>query len=259
MPDLLGRTTLVGENDLATTHPGLAAQAVGWDPTTLKAASNKRRRWRCAEGHEWDAIVFSRAKHGRGCPYCWGRVVTPGFNDLATLYPLLAAEVVGRDPRTLHAGTKEKVWWLCTEGHKWQASVNTRTRKLATGCPSCAGYGFDATSDAWLYLLQNDRWGLLKVGITNAPSTRVGLHQSRGWWLLDMQGPSDGSLVRGWEREILDALANNSAVLAPESIAGRFDGYTESWIMESFPASTLRELLELAPLAAAPDEKLRPH
>jgi hypothetical protein len=211
----------------------------------VKAASNKRCWWRCAEGHEWEALIFSRAREGRGCPYCWGRVVSPDVNDLATLHPLLAAEVIGRDPRTLHVGTKEKVWWRCAEGHEWEAAVSTRTRKLATGCPSCASYGFDPNSEGWLYLVEHDRWGLLQIGITNSPDKRVGLHTSRGWRLVDIEGPMDGALVRRLEHNILIAIAGSSALPVPESIAGRFDGYTESWVARSFPAGSLRRLMEL--------------
>jgi hypothetical protein len=39
-------------------------------------------------------------------------------------------------------------------------------------------------------------------------------------------------------------LANNGAKLAPEDVAGRFDGYTESWIAKSFPTKSLRELMD---------------
>lgn len=252
-PVCSGRTALLGVNDLATTHPELAAQAVGWDPTTLKAASNKRVRWRCKEGHEWEALIFSRAREGRGCPFCWGRLVTPGLNDLATLHPLLATEVISHDPAKLHAGTKDKVRWRCAEGHEWEAAVHTRTRKLASGCPACATYGFDPTKEGWLYLVQHDGWGLLQIGITNAPEQRVGLHERRGWRLLDTEGPMQGALVRNWERDILLSLADYGAIAAPETLAGRFDGYTESWVMASFPAQSIKD--DLMGIARADTEQ----
>jgi len=68
-PICSGQQTLCGYNDLATTHPELAAQANGWDPTTLLAFSNKKVSWKCAEGHAWEATVNSRSS-GRGCPSC---------------------------------------------------------------------------------------------------------------------------------------------------------------------------------------------
>jgi hypothetical protein len=63
---------------LAVKNPNLSKQ---WHPTKngnlmpsdVTAGSNKRVWWRCEKGHEWAAIVKSRAK-GSGCPYCSGRL-----------------------------------------------------------------------------------------------------------------------------------------------------------------------------------------
>lgn len=77
---------LAGYNDLATTHPDLAKQADGWDPTTVSAGAEKARLWRCELGHQWSAAVFSRSR-GNGCPICAGQRVLAGYNDLAALRP----------------------------------------------------------------------------------------------------------------------------------------------------------------------------
>ena len=68
-PYCSGHRVWVGFNDLATTMPELAAEVHGWDPTMLTAGSNARRAWKCAEGHEWTAVVNSR-RTGIGCPFC---------------------------------------------------------------------------------------------------------------------------------------------------------------------------------------------
>jgi hypothetical protein len=60
---------LKGFNDLATTHPQLALQAFGWDPTIVVASGNKRVKWKCAEGHIWSQRITER-KSGTGCPSC---------------------------------------------------------------------------------------------------------------------------------------------------------------------------------------------
>jgi hypothetical protein len=60
---------LVGYNDLATTNPELAAQADGWDPTTITTHSNKKVGWRCEKGHTWQTKVTHRST-GIGCPSC---------------------------------------------------------------------------------------------------------------------------------------------------------------------------------------------
>ena len=41
-------------------------------------------------------------------------------------------------PDQVTHGSKEKVWWKCGKGHRWQAAVHTRTGS-GTGCPVCAG------------------------------------------------------------------------------------------------------------------------
>lgn len=82
-----------GFNDLATTHPAVAAL---WHSTRNGALTPKdvsfgvQRRvwWVCPLGHEWEATVANRTlRQGSGCPFCAGKAVWPGFNDLATANP----------------------------------------------------------------------------------------------------------------------------------------------------------------------------
>ena len=61
---------------LADLHPVIAAEAHGWDPSTVKPASGQRKQWKCRDcGHEWPATVSKRTE-GKGCPACTER----GFN-----------------------------------------------------------------------------------------------------------------------------------------------------------------------------------
>ena len=244
-PVCAGRKVIPGVNDLATTHPALAAEALGWDPTTLVAGSNLRRRWHCAYGHEWDALLFSRSRDGRGCPYCARHWVTPGVNDLATLFPEIARELLDEDPSAIHAGSHRRLTWQCENGHVWPAQVSSRTAKSnPSGCPGCAPRGgFDVTQPGYLYLVEHEPWGLLQIGISNHPKGRLSLHQSRGWVALDLVGPMDGVLTRAWEHDILHLLRSVGADVANAKVAGTFDGYTESWVRASHPAVHLRELM----------------
>ncbi|MGI9135625.1 MAG: zinc-ribbon domain-containing protein, partial [Candidatus Nanopelagicales bacterium] len=72
----------------------LASQADGWDPSTVVPGSGAKKPWRCPEGHRWEAAINSR-NQGAGCPFCAGQRTIVGVNDLATTFPLLAAEAVG--------------------------------------------------------------------------------------------------------------------------------------------------------------------
>jgi hypothetical protein len=124
-------------NDLATTHPELAAELTSEDPTTLTAGSNKRVAWRCPKGHDYTTAPHLRTSQGQGCPYCSGRRVLADFNDLATTHADLAAEADGWDPRTISMGSHQTVKWKCKAGHTFSATPNSRTSK-ASGCPTCA-------------------------------------------------------------------------------------------------------------------------
>lgn len=79
-----------------------------------------------------------------GCPYCAGRKVLPGFNDLATLAPDVAQQwhptLNGAlTPQMVTAGSHRKVWWECEQGHVWKAVIYPRTGLKKCGCPVCAG------------------------------------------------------------------------------------------------------------------------
>jgi hypothetical protein len=55
----------------------------------------------------------------------------------------------------------------------------------------------------------------------------------------------EGDLARQWETDILRMLRRKGAALANSEIAGKFTGYTESWMKASFPISNLKELMQL--------------
>jgi hypothetical protein len=132
------RIVLAGFNDLATTHPDLAAEADGWDPTTMHKGTNKKVAWRCAQGHTWNAQISARTSQNQGCAVCIGRAVKAGFNDLGTTHPDIAREAFGWDPRTLTAGSQRKVGWRCDKGHTWETQV--AKRKAGNGCPVCSNF-----------------------------------------------------------------------------------------------------------------------
>jgi len=117
-PHCSGRVVLAGFNDLKTTHPSLAAQAHGWDPTTITGKSKEKRAWECQYGHVWEAEVRSRSVIGASCPFCEGRRAIPGVNDLATLHPQVAAQAHGWDPSVVNPNSHKKLEFICARGHK---------------------------------------------------------------------------------------------------------------------------------------------
>ena len=136
-----------GHNDLATLYPELLKD---WDylenkeldPTKISTTSKKKAWWRChvCDFH-WLAEIGSRAAGGNGCPYCSGKALWIGHNDLETTNPELVLEWDYEKnkellPTMVTAGSQKKVWWKCKVcGHQWFASVSSRSR--GTGCPEC--------------------------------------------------------------------------------------------------------------------------
>lgn len=119
---------IIGVNDLQSQFPEIAAEAYGWDPSTLTAGSRQKKDWRCSNGHVYFSVVASRTTRRSGCTFCSNRKVLVGFNDLKTNFPDIAAEAYEWDPSTVIAGTDEKKRWRCNKGHFWDATVSQRTR-----------------------------------------------------------------------------------------------------------------------------------
>ena len=84
---------------------------------------------------------------------------------------------------------------------------------------------------------------MLQIGITNVPDDRLATHKRLGWTVIELRGPMKGELTRQWETDILRMLRAKKAVVGDTTIAGKFTGYTESWLEKSFPAKSLKELM----------------
>lgn len=138
---------LVGYNDLGTRYPELSAE---WysekneniSPSDVLSGSPKKVWWKCAKCKgEWDAEIRKRAANGQGCPYCAGRKILIGYNDLQTTMPSLAKEwdfeVNKLKPTDVTKGSNKNVGWVCSNcGNKWEAKVNKRSQGKSK-CPKC--------------------------------------------------------------------------------------------------------------------------
>ena len=127
----------LGVNDLQSQFPDIAAEAYGWDPTTVTRGSEQKKDWKCKKGHIYSSVVKSRTK-GSGCPVCDGKQVLAGFNDLKTKFPEIAAEAYEWNPETVTAGSGKKQEWQCKYGHIYSSTVGDRTGN-ESGCAVCSG------------------------------------------------------------------------------------------------------------------------
>ena len=112
------------------------------DPNRITLGSSKRVWWICPNGHEYNQTVIKRSTRKYGCPYCSGKKVLNGFNDLQTLSPDIAQEwdYEKNDdllPNQISLHSHKKVWWKCGIcGNEWAAQINDRSR--GRGCPVCS-------------------------------------------------------------------------------------------------------------------------
>lgn len=161
-PICSNRRILKGYNDLATTNPELLSD---WDyekntisPDEITAGAEKMIWWKCPNNHSYQSFAFNRKK-GVGCPYCDGKKVLVGYNDLATTNPGLAKEWDYKKnsnlkPTDITAGSHKKVHWICPNGHEWIVSV--KERNMGQNCPYCSnkrvlvGY-----NDLYTYCINN--------------------------------------------------------------------------------------------------------
>ena len=145
-PYCAGRYAIKGENDLKTINPTLAKEwnsekNHGLTPSDVTPNSDKKVWWKCNSGHEWQATIGHR-NNKSGCPYCSGRYAIKGENDLQTVNPALAEEWNHEKnnefmPTDVLPNSNKKVWWKCTQGHEWQATISSRHK--GAGCPYCSG------------------------------------------------------------------------------------------------------------------------
>jgi hypothetical protein len=137
-PYCTGKKVLAGFNDLKTTHPEIANEAHGWDPSEKSAGSHFRAKWICKSGHIWEVTINSRTNNKTGCPTCANQTVQSGYNDLKTKFPDIAKEAYGWDPEAVMSGSPQKREWQCPQGHIYVMAVGNRTGQKQ-GCHYCSG------------------------------------------------------------------------------------------------------------------------
>ena len=148
-PYCANRKLLKGFNDFQTTNNNQQL-LVEWNynrnelegiaPDSLMEGSQKKVWWKCSKGHEWKTTISER-KRGTGCPFCAGKKVLVGFNDLASVYPEIAKEWNheknnGLTPQDVTSCSNKNVWWRCEKGHEWRTMILTRSK--GSGCPYCS-------------------------------------------------------------------------------------------------------------------------
>lgn len=141
-----GRRKVSKEYNLAVLHPDAARL---WHPTKngsltprdMPPASGKDVWWKCEKGHQWKARIASVQKYPI-CPRCSKTILSEEYN-LAVLHSNLVREwhptKNGKlKPSQVMPGSGKMVWWMCKQGHEWQARVLHRHQDKCS-CPYCSG------------------------------------------------------------------------------------------------------------------------
>jgi hypothetical protein len=158
-------------------------------PDAVASGSSKSFWWVCDKGHEWKTTIHNRTHHHTGCPYCAGKKILPGFNDLATQHPELLQVWHPTEntvaPETLSSTSKKIVWWKEeTCNHEYELSVFARLK--AKKCQVCAGRVIvEGVND--LAFLRPDlaaEWHPTKNGELTPEHIGVGSNR-KVWWVCD--------------------------------------------------------------------------
>ncbi|MFH0902583.1 MAG: zinc-ribbon domain-containing protein [Pseudomonadota bacterium] len=117
--------TIEEMQELARTRGGECLSDVYVDNAT-------KLRWRCARGHEWDAIPWSIKTRHSWCPRCAG-MAKGTIEEMQELARARGGECLS----DVYVNSKTNLHWRCTFGHEWDA--NPSHIKKHSWCPRCAG------------------------------------------------------------------------------------------------------------------------
>ena len=197
-PYCAGKKPINGLTDLLSLNPILAKEwnyekNGGIKPSDFSTASGKKVWWKCPNNHEWEATISDRSR-GDGCPYCSGRRILPGFNDLETINPKLASEWdtmknINMSPKTVSPNSHKKAWWICSScGFEWSAQI--KSRNSGCGCPEC---GLKKSSETRISNQVNKRGSLAQ----NNPKLAKEWHPTKNGELTAEKLPN-GSVRKVW-------------------------------------------------------------
>ena len=156
--NIMKKAMLRKRGSLSEHYPQIASE---WHPTKnvdltpndVTHGSSQKVWWKCSEGHEWKAIIYTRKN--TGCPICTREKQAKKIRknairkrgSFADNHPELLKEwyltknIIS--PHEIPSSIDDKVWWICPEGHEYDATPSNRIK--GTGCPYCSsnkvGYG----------------------------------------------------------------------------------------------------------------------
>lgn len=114
----------------------------GLGPKDVTPGSSRKVWWLCEKGHWWLARVCDRTR-GMKCTFCRD-LEKQSDQRMADLKPELLKEWhptrnAGLRAKDVASHHRDPVWWICGQGHEWEATI--RSRLTEKGCPICSPSG----------------------------------------------------------------------------------------------------------------------
>lgn len=91
-----------------------------------------RHKYRCSEGHEFEARPVAHKYKHSWCPACYADVA----HDIR-IPQNIAKQRGGMLISTVYTNIREKLLWQCHSGHQWRATFHNVLHR-ESWCPECA-------------------------------------------------------------------------------------------------------------------------
>ncbi len=167
-------------------------------PDNIAGKSGKRAYFQCPDNpeHIFDRLIYNTIdENGQhiGCPFCSGKRVFPGENDLLTRCPEAAVmwdyDKNTIDPRNLHANSRSKVHFKCKNGHEFEKVVHIFYRTPI--CPECDLLERSIVSA----VPEVYNWWDYEKNVNDLPEKHLKTDSKTVWWKCPKCG-------YGWKSEI---------------------------------------------------------
>lgn len=122
--------------------------------------TRNKAKFKCPKcGGVYETVFSYRIYSGQNCPYCAGKRVLPGYNDLESRFPDIAADWDYSkntcNPSDILAKSDKIVHWKCINGHEWSTPCSYRTVS-GNGCPYCNNNQTSFPEKLILYWFRNN-------------------------------------------------------------------------------------------------------
>lgn len=157
-------------------------------PEHFRPSASKSVWWRCSTaGHVWKTSLNNRVSQKSRCPFCPRTKyveVTKEWNLAATNPDIVSEWHYEKNgdlhPNIIRPQSNKKIWWICKDGHEWQATPSSRSG--GSGCPYCYGrFASEGNNLVALYPHVLTEWDIeMNKGLNPADFTPYA--NRKVWW-----------------------------------------------------------------------------